>query len=491
MKLNQLIIAILLTGLLGCQSKKNEIKITGKINGEIPEIVEYTLPINGVCNYAFKESVQPDSLGQFEITMTIESPSFIKICIPRKAYGTLLIEDGMSYDINFDLESNDNKFSVLGKSKKGHDAYNSLPNPGHIQSGVREFTKDSITSKIKEKINKLKENELLKFSELLSNGDISDEFYQLVKLDRACYYSAIQGTVALLKKYEDDRKNNGVFSYEIKKMWEELFVELTPATNALLHSPWYYSYADNFIKYNEYTNDSFDFDKLREIYKKGLIHTHSIEESRKHLTSNMLEYYIASYLFNECLQKKYEKELITLFEDFKSEFPNSNYTKFIEPMVIPIVEYHKKKEESFNENIKFVEGYEKKNSLDEAVSSFKGKRIYIDVWATWCGPCKEEFEHKSELKKLLASNNIEIIYISIDRDEKDAQWKDMIKFYNLEGYHIRTNKALDANLREIFGQNGSISIPWYILIDENGKIIKTHASRPSQIKELEKELNMK
>jgi thiol-disulfide isomerase/thioredoxin len=297
--------------------------------------------------------------------------------------------------------------------------------------------------------------------------------------------------VALLKKFEDNRKDNGVFSLEIKKMWEESFAETSPTTSILIHSPWYYSLAENFIKYNEYAVDSFSFDKSKEKYRKGLRHTHNIEESTKHLTSNMLEFYNAAYLFHACLQKKYEKELITLFEDFKTDFPNSEYFKYLEPMVSPIVEFHIKKEKPFDEDIKFIEDYENINSLKESVISLRGKKVFIDVWATWCGPCKAEFEHKVELKKLLASKNIELLYISIDLDKYDTQWQDMIKFYNLEGYHIRANQELGNDLRRIFDRNGSISIPWYILIDGNGNIIKEHASRPSQLKKLEKEITEK
>ncbi len=89
-----------------------------------------------------------------------------------------------------------------------------------------------------------------------------------------------------------------------------------PTNTSLLSSTWYYSLAENFINYNEYTDDSFNLDKLREIYQNGLIHTHNIEESKEHLSLSMLEYYNAAYLFGACLQKKYEKELITLFDDF-------------------------------------------------------------------------------------------------------------------------------------------------------------------------------
>lgn len=82
-----------------------------------------------------------------------------------------------------------------------------------------------------------------------------------------------------------------------------------------------------------------------------------------------------------------------------------------------------------------------------------------------------------------------MLYISIDRDRDSIQWKNMIKFYNLEGYHVKANEELQDELIKIFDNNGSINIPWYMLIDNNGNILKKHAGRPSQIKQLEKEIN--
>lgn len=480
--------AILLTVFFGCETKRNEVNITGKIYGEIPESINYTLPINGVCDYAFKESILPDTLGNFAIKIEIEKPSFVRLFIPGKTNAILLVEQGMNYDVNFNLESKENNIKITCENQKGQDTYNALPNPGHIQLGAKEFFKDSVAVNIKSKLLSLKENEIDLFANLLSDGVISEDFFQLVKLDRECYYSAVQGTVALIKKYEDERLKDGTFSPEIKQMWEESFAETSPMKIALIRSPWYYSLAENYIMYNEYTDDSFDFDKLKEKNAHGLRHTHNIEEAKRYLSSNLLEYYNATYLFTACLQKKYEKELISLFDEFKKDFPNSEYTKYLEPTVSPIVEFQKEKEKPFSENVKFVDGYEGINSLKESVSSLKGKKVYVDVWATWCGPCKKEFEHKAQLKKLLASKNMEILYISIDRDENESQWKDMIKFYGLEGYHVRANQELNEDLRKIFNRNGSISIPWYLIIDANGNVIEKHASRPSQLNELENEL---
>ena len=115
--------------------------------------------------------------------------------------------------------------------------------------------------------------------------------------------------------------------------------------------------------------------------------------------------------------------------------------------------------------------------------------MFVDIWATWCGPCKAEFAYRNELASILQSKNIGMLYLSIDKQEKDTQWKEMMKFYNLEGYHVRAGEELVSDLRRIYNQKGMIAIPWYLIIDENGTIVVEHAKSPSQIKELEKQLN--
>ena len=111
-----------------------------------------------------------------------------------------------------------------------------------------------------------------------------------------------------------------------------------------------------------------------------------------------------------------------------------------------------------------------------------GKLRLINVWATWCGSCKVEFKDKDKLTDLLKSKGIEILYISIDEDNRDNAWKNMIKYYNLHGYHLRANGKLSAELRLLQNPKGGFYIPWHILLDENGNIVKD----PSAIAELEK-----
>ena len=78
MKLYQLILLVLTTGFISCQKGHNKTTITGKIVGEIPEIIEYTIPLNGISFFGFEDSVQPDSSGNFQIELEIEKPCFIE-----------------------------------------------------------------------------------------------------------------------------------------------------------------------------------------------------------------------------------------------------------------------------------------------------------------------------------------------------------------------------------------------------------------------------
>ena len=114
---------------------------------------------------------------------------------------------------------------------------------------------------------------------------------------------------------------------------------------------------------------------------------------------------------------------------------------------------------------------------DFSLSSFKGKFVYIDVWASWCAPCVAEIPHLSKLYKEYKSKNIEIISISIDKNK--SSWMKMLKTKktNWLQLHIDTKTG--------FAEKYMISsIPRFMLIDDEGKIIEVNSERPSgKIKE--------
>jgi len=484
-KLNAIIIACLFFAL----NIKSEVSITGKITGKSASKIEYSVPINGVCYGGFKESTEIDSLGNFQITINTDKPAFVSIIIPGQFSDKMVIEPGYKYKVDINLLNNENIFKVLSPNEKAQDLYSNLPKPSFISMEFKKFNNDTTSTLLKTKIASLKANELSQFKKLLVSKEITQAFYNLVETDRNCYYSTILSGVLLSKFSRHFIEHPTEYPSEMYQLLNSVFTDYPLSKVDMINSSFWFDYAKNYITCKEYLNEDFKLQELKDIMKNGLINMHNIEESKKRLSEPMLEYYDAVYIYFTCVQKKYEKEMITIFDQFKAKYPNSGYIKFLKPMISPIVEFHQKTGLPKNPQIKFIDNYNKINSLEEAITLFKGTKIFIDVWATWCGPCKKEFIYNDSLHVQLKKKNIQIIYISVDREEQDNQWKDMANFYNLEGYHIRTNERFEADLRRIYNQNGQMTIPWYILINENGEIIKNHASRPSEIDKLEREIN--
>ena len=130
--------------------------------------------------------------------------------------------------------------------------------------------------------------------------------------------------------------------------------------------------------------------------------------------------------------------------------------------------------------IKIVDGYSNINTIESMLANFKGVPVFIDLWATWCEPCIEEMKHNDSLYKFLSKNGIKILYVSIDKDEKDSTWKSMLYSHKLNGYHIRANQNLLNDFTNlIWGETGGYSIPHYLLFDKNKNLVNKEALAPS------------
>ncbi|MCH2216346.1 MAG: TlpA family protein disulfide reductase [Flavobacteriales bacterium] len=110
------------------------------------------------------------------------------------------------------------------------------------------------------------------------------------------------------------------------------------------------------------------------------------------------------------------------------------------------------------------------------LSDLRGKLVYIDVWATWCGPCILEIPHLKELEKELQDKNIEFVSISLDEPRFKNMWKNMVENKELGGIQLISDNGWD---NEFVRGYGIQAIPQFILLDEEGNIISAHAERPS------------
>lgn len=114
-------------------------------------------------------------------------------------------------------------------------------------------------------------------------------------------------------------------------------------------------------------------------------------------------------------------------------------------------------------------------SLDE----LKGKYVYIDVWATWCGPCKREIPFLKEVEEQYHGKNIEFVSISIDEEKDHEIWKNFVTEQSLGGIQLYADNAWKSQFVTDYAIEG---IPRFILIDTEGNIVSADAPRPSDPK---------
>ncbi len=117
------------------------------------------------------------------------------------------------------------------------------------------------------------------------------------------------------------------------------------------------------------------------------------------------------------------------------------------------------------------------NGKEYTLADFKGRVLYIDVWATWCAPCKAELPKLHALAENFKGTNVCFVSMSVDKDK--AAWERMVKEENLGGVQLYAGPE-----SQFMADYKVTGIPRFILIDKEGKIVEANMTRPSEEKTL-------
>jgi thiol-disulfide isomerase/thioredoxin len=121
-----------------------------------------------------------------------------------------------------------------------------------------------------------------------------------------------------------------------------------------------------------------------------------------------------------------------------------------------------------------------------SLESLKGQLVYVDVWATWCGPCKAQIPFLKQLEEKYREEDIAFVSLSIDQLKNISKWKDMIVDKELEGIQIIADKAWRSKFVTDYVIEG---IPRFILIDKDGNLMDPMSPRPAIYVDGEMQLN--
>ena len=155
------------------------------------------------------------------------------------------------------------------------------------------------------------------------------------------------------------------------------------------------------------------------------------------------------------------KEMINqqIVEPFLKDILKNNYTQTLEKLNNPQI--------ASNAILKKVNNSPVKALMDSILIKNKGKVIYIDCWADYCGPCLAELPNSKILEEELKDEDIEFVYLCLN--SKEDVWRALLAKHQLKGQHYFLTKNQSKKFIKVFGITG---VPYYFLIDKNKTIVE-------------------
>lgn len=192
----------------------------------------------------------------------------------------------------------------------------------------------------------------------------------------------------------------------------------------------------------------------------------------------------------KCLKAKYSNStlywvILNLILVEKSDFPIFNFSKLDEEYLFKFFYENCKNKEFINylndaiyiDNKIFKNGEILGINMESIMldSLLTERYSYLDFWASWCGPCRAEMPASVRLEREFKRKGINFVYISLD--DNPSAWKKAVTFI---GNDRTSNFLLPKGFKSELARKFKISsIPKYVIIDKNGKILNINAPRPS------------
>lgn len=419
------------------------------ISGAVDNNVGETVFVRG---NGFEQRTPIDAQGTFKDTLNLPQDGFYELYVGRERTG-IYLEKGKSLNVTLDATQFDETLNYSGDlaSENNFLASKYLWNEQNLNYkelfvlNEEEF-KNSISENQKS-IDSLYNTQNISNSNFKSQLDTEDKFARAV----------------LIENYQNAHNYyTGKTDYKVSEnFYDELKDINYKDTTAYRNSTSYQSLLDAY--FNRLVSED-------TTYAEGTENVVFLKKVDAHLPDG----YAKDKIMSSYLQfgLKPDKTLDEAYNIYKNSNPNpDNLAKLTKRYNKLQTLVKGKPSPTFN--------YENHKGGTTSLESLKGKYVYIDVWATWCGPCIREIPSLKKFEEDYKDKNIQVVSISIDEPKNYDKWKKMVDDKNLGGIQL----IADNNWNSKFVTDYAIlGIPRFILVDPAGNIVAADAPRPSDPK---------
>lgn len=469
-------LSVLIGTFVSC-TDSHEIKITGSVKNLDEGTIIYQKSINGMFNSQSQDTLKLNKDSTFSLTLPSNGYEQIRLFLWGKRYLGSFIADGGNYRLQIDAAAT-HPISILeGKNEKnmevsrlmdelGQDVFDVLSRKGD-KWGI---TRDTIATSVSRKL----QDAVLALDEKMKGVD--EDLYEKARQNtRLQVMWAFQNQLfGISYRYSEATKQEWI------KEWEKMQEFCNVNHPASTFSPAFHEVVYNNAGITYYTKGEPIDEELKKNPNKLIFHY-----VEKKLTGKAQESAMALLFLMDANEEKYSPEILPLEERFKQLYPQSQWQPLIDQAIA--------KNKAFNqtqvpEYIHFPDVNHAK-TLKDITDMYKGKVIFMDIWATWCSPCRASFAHVKPLQEYAKANDIVLLYLSIDRPSEDAKWRKMAAHYDLMGEHVRVQEAFKNEIYKTFGnKQQALSIPHCVIFDKNGTIRFKSASSPENMEKLKSQL---
>jgi thiol-disulfide isomerase/thioredoxin len=429
---------------ISCSKVPNaRITFSGNIKNNSEDILK-------VSNYnsTLKQQIPIDSLGNFRGLVEVETDGYYFFQVGR-SYTTVRFKKGQNVHVSIDASDFFKSIIYSGDLKKENN-YNVAKS--QLRADLVGDTKEYFVVPLNDFLPKIEKTRDTLFS-LLANSELSQKDTELEK--KLIKYEYLQ-TYNNYKKFYNYHK-------KVDPVLPDDYFDPILGMNTDDDEIFRYSRA-----YRNLIIENFRLSSKIALSKDtSLTIIDFVKNKISDLKSADIREQIASMLFreikeeNENIDNDYDKIMTLLASDRMKEKLTLRYKSAITTT-------------SGTASVDF--NYENFDGGSISLQELRGKLLYIDVWATWCGPCIKEMPALKELVKEYAKKDIEFVSISIDGKNDYDKWKKMVPEKNVGGIQLYDAEGLDSDFMKAF----SVSlIPRFMMIDSEGKIITAKAPRPS------------